>query len=117
MAATADHGIGALTTRIQAIATVARGYERLNVLAEADKLGLQVVREVLTEAFELLGKRGELERLASQAPQVLGRDARRRRRRPDTFAIARADRQVVARGGAGGAGVRAGGARPALPVS
>lgn len=67
MAAT-DHGIGALTTRIQAIATVARQYEKLNVLAEADKLGLQVLREVLDEAFQVLGKRGELS--SSQAKHL-----------------------------------------------
>ena len=68
MAAAADHGLGAMTTRIKAIATVAREFESLNVLAEADKLGLQVLREVLSEAFEALGKRGELS--ATQAEHL-----------------------------------------------
>jgi hypothetical protein len=68
MAAAADHGIGALTTRIAAIATVAKDFEALNVLAEADKLGLQVLREVLSEAFRMLGKRGELS--ATQAKHL-----------------------------------------------
>ncbi len=68
-AAPADHGVGALTTRIQAIASVAKEFESMAGLAEADRLGLQVLREVLSEAFSALG--GRVQKLsASQAAHL-----------------------------------------------